>query len=76
MLPITSWYKDGKSTVSVFGDMKMSLEECRAEAIAAYLAFDQGILSTMGFSNASAITADDSMCSLEKKHQSMFHQQY
>lgn len=38
----------------------MSLEECRAEAIAAYLAFDEGILSTMGFSDTSEITADDS----------------
>lgn len=57
--PITSWYSQEQRTSSVFGEMDMSLEECRAEAIAAYLAFDKGILSTMGYSDSSDITADD-----------------
>jgi len=57
--PITNWYSQGQPTSSVFGEMDMSLEECRAEAVAAYLAFDKGILSTMGYSDTSKITADD-----------------
>lgn len=56
--PVKSWYCDGQRTSSVFGEMDMSLEECRAETVAAYLAFDEGILSTMGYSDTSAITAD------------------
>ncbi|KAJ5618520.1 hypothetical protein N7528_006631 [Penicillium herquei] len=57
--PISTWYHPGQQTSSVFGELDMSLEECRAEAIAAYLTFDEGILSTLGYSDTSEITADD-----------------
>jgi hypothetical protein len=57
--PIKTWYSQGQRTSSVFGEMDMSLEECRAEAVAAYLAFNEGILATMGYSDSSEITAED-----------------
>lgn len=63
--PITSWYKIGERTSSVFGDMDMSIEECRAECVAAFLAHDTRILSALGYTDDSAITADD--CKLARK---------
>lgn len=58
-LPIATWYRQGERTSSIFGEMDMSIEECRAEAIAAYLAFDEGIQATKGYTDTSDITAQD-----------------
>ncbi len=45
--------------------MDMSIEECRAECVAAFLAQDTRILSALGYINDSAITAND--CKLLQK---------
>lgn len=57
--PIKTWYKPDEQSSSVFGDLDMTLDECRAEAIAAYLAQNTDILDTMGYTESSPITADD-----------------
>lgn len=57
--PITTWYKEGQHTSTVFGELEMTLEECRAEAVAAFFALDSRILTTMGYTECSSITADD-----------------
>ncbi|KAH6918593.1 dipeptidyl peptidase III [Coprinopsis sp. MPI-PUGE-AT-0042] len=43
--PITSWYKPGQTPGSVLGEVSSSMEECRAEAVALYLASNPEILT-------------------------------
>jgi dipeptidyl-peptidase-3 len=57
--PITTWYASNQRTSDVFGDMFMALEECRAEVIAAYLALNEDIMATMGYTTNSRVTSDD-----------------
>lgn len=57
--PIKTWYKADERTSTVFGELDMTLGECRADAVAAYLAHNVKILATMGYSDSSPITADD-----------------
>lgn len=45
--------------------MDMSIEECRAECVAAFLAHDTRILSALGYTDDSAITSND--CKLARK---------
>lgn len=61
---IQTCYRPGQRPGSVFGELKQSIEECRAETIEAYLAFDTGIVSIIGYSEESHITIDESECSL------------
>jgi len=48
---VTTWYKPGQTAGSVLGEISSSLEECRAEAVAMYLANNERILSIMGYEN-------------------------
>ncbi|KAG9316989.1 peptidase family M49-domain-containing protein [Chiua virens] len=48
---VTSWYKPGQTSGSVLGEISSSMEECRAEAVAMYLANNDQILSIMGYEN-------------------------
>ncbi|KAH7930761.1 dipeptidyl-peptidase III [Leucogyrophana mollusca] len=47
--PITSWYKDGQTPGSVLGEVSSSMEECRAETVALYLANNPAILKIFGY---------------------------
>jgi dipeptidyl-peptidase-3 len=58
--PVKTWYKEGQHQSTVFGDLIMTLEECRAEAVAALFALDSRILATMGYTESSSITAEES----------------
>ncbi|OCH95554.1 aflatoxin-detoxifizyme [Obba rivulosa] len=42
--PVTSWYKPGQTPDSVLGEVSSSMEECRAETAALYLASNPDIL--------------------------------
>lgn len=46
--PVTTYYKKGETWGSVFGAMAGSYEECRAEAVAMYLATDASLLKIFG----------------------------
>ncbi|KAG1782483.1 peptidase family M49-domain-containing protein [Suillus placidus] len=47
---ITSWYKPGQTPGSVLGEVSSSMEECRAETVALYLASNPTILNIFGAS--------------------------
>ncbi|EJD05931.1 aflatoxin-detoxifizyme [Fomitiporia mediterranea MF3/22] len=47
--PITSWYKPGQTPDSVLGEVSSSMEECRAETAALYLASNEEILGLFGY---------------------------
>ncbi|GAA5829744.1 hypothetical protein JCM3766R1_001288 [Sporobolomyces carnicolor] len=47
--PIDSWYKFGETYGSRIGPISSSMEECRAEAVAMYLASNKEILSIFGY---------------------------
>lgn len=47
--PIESWYKSGETYASRIGECSSSLEECRAESVALYLASNKTILELFGF---------------------------
>jgi len=49
--PITSWYKDGQTPGSVLGEVSSSMEECRAETVALYLASNPTILEIFGYTD-------------------------
>ncbi|KAI0798039.1 aflatoxin-detoxifizyme [Abortiporus biennis] len=46
---ITSWYKPGQTPGSVLGEVSSSMEECRAETVALYLANNLDILKIFGY---------------------------
>ncbi|KZT26206.1 aflatoxin-detoxifizyme [Neolentinus lepideus HHB14362 ss-1] len=50
--PVTSWYKPGQTPDSVLGEVSSSLEECRAETVALYLASNDSILHIFGYTSA------------------------
>ncbi|KAA1471181.1 aflatoxin-detoxifizyme [Dentipellis sp. KUC8613] len=47
--PVTSWYKPGQTPGSVLGEVSSSMEECRAETVAMYLASNRSILKIFGY---------------------------
>ncbi|KAL5533047.1 hypothetical protein ACEPAF_4823 [Sanghuangporus sanghuang] len=49
--PITSWYKPGQTPDSVLGEVSSSMEECRAETAALYLASNEEILRLFSYTN-------------------------
>ncbi|GAA5980189.1 hypothetical protein JCM5350_000865 [Sporobolomyces pararoseus] len=49
--PIDSWYKFGETYGSRIGPISSSMEECRAEAVAMYLASNPEILEIFGYKN-------------------------
>lgn len=57
--PITSWYGPGQTWTGQFGDLATTVDECRAELVGAYLMDDQELLSLLGFTSESDITAED-----------------
>lgn len=56
--PIKTWYRANERTSTVFGELDMTLSECRAEVVAAYLGHDVKIQATMGYNESSPIKAD------------------
>lgn len=54
---ITSWYKPGQTPGSVLGEVSSSMEECRAETVALYLASNPTILNIFGYTDKK--TCDD-----------------
>ncbi|KAI0273622.1 aflatoxin-detoxifizyme [Gloeopeniophorella convolvens] len=49
--PVTSWYKPGQTPGSVLGEVSSSMEECRAETVALYLASNTDILKVFGYTD-------------------------
>ncbi|KAF7322971.1 Dipeptidyl peptidase 3 [Mycena chlorophos] len=47
--PIASWYRAGQTPDSVLGEVSSSMEECRAEAVALYLASNLEILKVFKY---------------------------
>ncbi|KAL0570305.1 hypothetical protein V5O48_011656 [Marasmius crinis-equi] len=47
--PITSWYKPSQTPDAVLGEVSSSMEECRAETVALYLAGNLEILKIFGY---------------------------
>ncbi|KIJ60992.1 hypothetical protein HYDPIDRAFT_116493 [Hydnomerulius pinastri MD-312] len=48
---IKSWYKPGQTPDSVLGEVSSSMEECRAETVALFLANNPTILKIMGYAD-------------------------
>ena len=57
--PIDSWYRSGQTWSSMFGDIAATVEECRAELVAAYLMDDTELLALFGHTSDSEVTAQD-----------------
>lgn len=49
-LPVASWYQDGETYDSRFGSLSSTIEECRAESVALFLASNVKILNLFNFS--------------------------
>ncbi|KAH8813356.1 peptidase family M49-domain-containing protein [Xylogone sp. PMI_703] len=62
--PITSWYKPGQTWTGQFADLATTIDECRAELVGAYLMDDEELLSLIGFTDDSEISADDLLYNL------------
>ncbi|KAI9842894.1 MAG: hypothetical protein M1837_006726 [Sclerophora amabilis] len=56
---IETWYQPGQTWTGVFEKLATTVEECRAMLVSYYLADSKEILSTFGYDDSSAITADD-----------------
>ena len=57
--PINTWYECGQTYNSVFGDLAASMEECRAECIAAYRIFESQLLAIFGYTEDSEVKSSD-----------------
>jgi dipeptidyl-peptidase-3 len=57
--PIKTWYRPKETWGTVFGDLAMTVEECRAFLFAYYLADNKDILAMFGYTHHSVPTADD-----------------
>ncbi|KAJ7940644.1 aflatoxin-detoxifizyme [Mycena leptocephala] len=53
--PVTTWYQPGQTPDSVLGEVSSSMEECRAEAVALYLASNTEILNIFKYTDAKEI---------------------
>ncbi|KLO18539.1 aflatoxin-detoxifizyme [Schizopora paradoxa] len=53
--PVENWYKPGQTPDSVLGEVSSSMEECRAEAAALYLASNKEILTIFSYTSQSDI---------------------
>ncbi|KAF8212242.1 aflatoxin-detoxifizyme [Mycena galopus ATCC 62051] len=53
--PITTWYHAGQTPDSVLGEVSSSMEECRAEAVALYLASNTEILGIFKYTDKKEI---------------------
>ncbi|KAJ7273708.1 aflatoxin-detoxifizyme [Mycena haematopus] len=53
--PITTWYQAGQTPDTVLGEVSSSMEECRAEAVALYLASNTEILSIFKYTDKKEI---------------------
>ncbi|KAI6040659.1 peptidase family M49-domain-containing protein [Pisolithus marmoratus] len=49
--PVETWYKPGQTPDSVLGEVSSSMEECRAETVALYLANHPTILKIFGYTD-------------------------
>ncbi|KAJ7046776.1 aflatoxin-detoxifizyme [Mycena alexandri] len=49
--PISTWYKPGQTPDTVLGEVSSSMEECRAEAVALYLASNIEILNIFKYTD-------------------------
>jgi dipeptidyl-peptidase III len=58
--PVQSWYKQGQTWHSIFGNDASSYEECRADGVALFLVCHKPILKIFGYTEDTAIRADDS----------------
>lgn len=56
---IETWYKKGETYNSVFGDFATSLEECRAEAVGAFLVFEKELAALFGYTEESEVKLHD-----------------
>jgi dipeptidyl-peptidase-3 len=52
---ITTWYKAGQTPDSVLGEVSSSMEECRAETVALFLASNARILELFGYTDKTEI---------------------
>lgn len=57
--PITTWYTKGETYNGVFGGLATSMEECRAECVAAYLMFELELLEIFGYDEKSEVKSYD-----------------
>lgn len=58
-VPIRSYYKYGETWQSVFGADANAIEECRADGVSLLLITNARVLEIFGYSNHSAMRADD-----------------
>lgn len=67
---IKTWYKTGETYNGVFGDFATSLEECRAEAVGAFLVFEKELAALFGYTETSQVKLSDckSHCLLPRFH--------
>jgi dipeptidyl-peptidase III len=57
--PIKSWYRPSQTWTGLFGGIAITVDECRAECVSAYLMSDMELLSLFGYTNESEITGSD-----------------
>ncbi|OAQ95982.1 hypothetical protein LLEC1_02851 [Akanthomyces lecanii] len=57
--PVETWYRPEQTWTSVFEKLATSVEECRAMLVSYYLADNKEVLSVFGYTDTTAISADD-----------------